>query len=277
MKRAKAPADEVDKVRYDMSAEFDFPEVPCRLKYLVCSIPRTGSWLLCTGLASTGQAGRPAEYISRPYMNAFKQRFGLPDDTSKEEFWQYLLKHRTSPNGAFGVKMHFEHIQANFPKPAEKRKFLARFDRFIFLWRRDKLAQAVSAFKASRTKVFRLGAEESVQQAQPLSELYDYAGIADRLSTIATQEASWRAILGFFAERTFSVTYEELSSDYAGTLRRVLAALGLDEAASALNTRPQLRPQRDDMNTAWEERFVRDLAGAKADPPASTQSEPSAR
>jgi LPS sulfotransferase NodH len=263
MQPSKAVATERAKIAHDMSAAFDFPRTKCRLKYLICSIPRSGSWLLCDGLASTGQAGRPAEYLTRPYTQAYRARVGIPR-VDRVDYWRFLIRHRTSPNGVFGMKLHYEHVAARFPEKEAQREFLARFDRFIFLWRRDKLAQAVSAWKARRTEIFRVAADESLDLARASFELYDFHGIAERLGMIADQEAGWRAVLGELADKTFSLTYEELSTRYVPSVQSVLVALGLDAAAGAVSARPQVLAQRDETNRQWEERFLNDLHSGAA-------------
>jgi LPS sulfotransferase NodH len=37
--------------------------VPPRRSYLICSVQRAGSWLLCHALQDTGALGVPAEYF----------------------------------------------------------------------------------------------------------------------------------------------------------------------------------------------------------------------
>jgi LPS sulfotransferase NodH len=251
------------KIEHEMSATFDFPRARCRFKYLICSTPRSGSWLLCGGLASTGVAGRPAEYLSRPYSLAYRTRTGgVP--VKRSVYWQFLLEHRTSPNGVFGMKAHFEHLAGRFPETELQKRALAGFDRLIFVWRRDKLAQAVSAWKASQTRVFRLTAADSPGYGRAAPELYSFRGIAERLAMIADQDTNWRALLAGFADRTFSITYEELAADYVASIQRVLLALGLGDAVRHVDPQPQVLPQRDEINRLWEERFLQELRAGMA-------------
>src|SRR5262249_15586129 len=111
---------EWQKIRQDLSPENDFPPTACRFKYLICSTPRSGSTLLSTGLASTGRAGRPLEYLSQPYGVVFKERNGrllLP------EYWRFLVTRRTTPNGVFGMKMHFDQFANNLGGEAAQKEF----------------------------------------------------------------------------------------------------------------------------------------------------------
>ncbi len=47
--------------------------------YLICAIPRTGSYLLCDMLKATGVAGNPNEYFSDNYQRHWAAQWGTPD------------------------------------------------------------------------------------------------------------------------------------------------------------------------------------------------------
>jgi LPS sulfotransferase NodH len=253
MQPSLAPAPEVAKIDYDMSAACDFPRTECRFKYLICSTPRSGSWLLCSGLAATGRAGRPAEFYSRPSLGAYCRRFGRSNLPTRSEYIRFLLEHRTSPNGVFGMKMHFDQLE-----PRGRRTFLAGFDRLILLTRADKLAQAVSFWKARTTRIYRASAGEGADRA-PATASYSFSGIAECLHIIATQEADWRKLLAQLGERTILLTYEELADNYVRSVAHVLRELGLGDAVSAIDPQPQVLALRDRTNIEWEQRFMNDL------------------
>jgi len=261
METSTVEPSESDRVHRDMSPERDLPPAKCRFTYLICSTPRSGSWLLSTGLDATGCAGRPSEYFSPTYVKAYLDRIGLDADSMRRlDYMQFLRHRRTTSNGVFGMKMHFSHLSSVITRPSARREFLRRFDRLIFLTRRDKLAQAVSFWKTQLTQVYRVDAEQSATSA-PLQEGYDFARIVDRLRMVVTQEADWAAMISQFQEKTYSLSYEELSSDYAGCLKRVLEFLGLFEAAESFDPRPQIAAQRDQTNVEWERRFMQELCG----------------
>lgn len=254
---------EWQSVQADMSPESDFPPTECRLKYLVCTTPRSGSWLLCTGLAATGQAGRPAEFFTPVYGQAYRARLGLTR-LVPVQYWNFLLEHRTSPNGVFGMKIHFDQMEKFFPNEQAQKQFLARFDRLIFLTRRDKLAQAVSFWKARATGVYRMTANTVADSLPPPSVSYRFGDIAHALALLATREQRWLSLLSHFADRTFSLDYEDLAGNYGQSLERALIALGLGVAVSAIDPQPRVLPQRDHVNEEWERLFVEDLRGSAA-------------
>jgi LPS sulfotransferase NodH len=149
------------------------------------------------------------------------------------------------------------HQLANIGLAETKEDFLGRFDRLILVRRRNKLAQAVSAWNASSSKTSHAAADGGLE-AIP-SDRYSYRGIAECLRIIARQEANWLALLAGFPDRTFSITYEELSTNYVQSLQSALEALGLGEAGRHLGPRPRVPAQRDNTSRQWEERFMQDL------------------
>jgi LPS sulfotransferase NodH len=250
---------EWQKVQRDMSPKHDFPVTECRYKYLVCSTPRSGSTLLCTGLASTGLAGRPMEYYSPNYVKAYRLRIGSAIGVTLSEYRQFLLERRTSPNGVFGMKMHFGNLPNVLEASEAQKEFVADFDRLIFLERRNKLAQAVSFSKARATGVYRVAPGETVDASSSAAVPYSFQSVATALSWLADREAGWLSLLKGFGDRTISLTYEELARDYAGSMRRVLVELGLADAVAALKPRPQVLAQSDPSNRRWQELFVQEL------------------
>jgi LPS sulfotransferase NodH len=243
-----------------MSADHDFPlAAERRLTYLVCASKRTGSSLLCTGLISTGMAGYPTEYLSEPYGEAYKQRTG----SDLGSYWSFLLNYRTSPNGVFGLKMHYDHLK-NIPTE-ERHRFFAQFDRLIFLTRRDKIAQAISLWRADKSGVYAVPTDAAQPDNTPKVN-YSFAMIAKALSMIAAQEAGWKAVLKPFMQKTLALTYEDLSSEYVETMIQVLDFLGLTEAIPKLEPQPRIRVQRDHCSTEWRRRFLSDACGDQPGP-----------
>jgi trehalose 2-sulfotransferase len=78
--------------------------------YLLCCIERTGSNLLAEALAGTGIAGQPVEYFNpagqqRPWMR------GILGDSTLVDGFSKILAAGTTPNGVFGVKVHWSHFR----------------------------------------------------------------------------------------------------------------------------------------------------------------------
>src|SRR2546422_3118854 len=74
------------------------------VSYMVCSVPRSGSSLLCELLCTTGRAGAPTEFFDPELMEQFSATWQVE---SLEDYLEALLHKKTSPNGVFGVKVHY--------------------------------------------------------------------------------------------------------------------------------------------------------------------------
>ena len=67
-----------------------------RRSYLVCSVQRAGSWLLCHALEDSGVLGRPAEYFHRGDEAFWRSRWGA---ASEDAFLRAVRRQPVTPNG----------------------------------------------------------------------------------------------------------------------------------------------------------------------------------
>ena len=77
--------------------------------YIICTTPRSGSWLLSDGLASTSRAGNPREWFN-VIERAEVPRHWRMDHSSDLPFAQYfrlVAENSTSRNGVSGLKLHY--------------------------------------------------------------------------------------------------------------------------------------------------------------------------
>ena len=87
--------------RFDF--EYDVAVEPV-VSYMICSLPRSGSSLLCEALANTLHAGMPAEYFNPGIIARMERRWNVG---SFDDYLRKLLARKTSPNGVFGLKVHW--------------------------------------------------------------------------------------------------------------------------------------------------------------------------
>jgi LPS sulfotransferase NodH len=119
--------------------------------------------------------------------------------------------------------------------------------RFVWIRRRDAVAQAVSWSRAIQGGRWWSGATE------PEGELrFDFDQIDHLVREIAEHDAGWEAWFAANGVEPHRVAYEELAVDPAAVAARVLACLGVDAAASP--TAPQER-QADELNSEWAARY----------------------
>src|SRR5262249_41256156 len=90
---------------------FDFPRRTAAptIYYIVASTPRSGSTFLCRRLWSTGLMGAPAEYFN--YQGFMLQMVARLRSVNIFHYVRQLFAIRTSPNGVFGAKVHFNHFR----------------------------------------------------------------------------------------------------------------------------------------------------------------------
>src|SRR5579871_6914730 len=70
--------------------------------YLICGTPRSGSFLLCEALKSSGLAGKPEEYFWRDDEPFWRERWGV---SGYAGYLAAALQEGSTPNGVFGAKI----------------------------------------------------------------------------------------------------------------------------------------------------------------------------
>lgn len=262
---------------YDLAAaEADYParDGPPARSIVVCTQQRSGSTLLGEAMYFAGGMGCPLEYFHPGFRPAFAERWN-----DARNYVAALHRHRTASSGVFAIKLFWRDLldlaherapgrhealrmaaPATVPREAYHDLFALVADvvpnaSWIFLTRRDAVRQAVSNFVAWKTERWRLpdGEERKIAAAPD----YDADLIRRLLSRILRSNAHWRRFFEANCIAACELAYEELEEDYAGTLRRVFAAIGLPDAAIAP---PRLRKQSDAVNDALLARFVAEFA-----------------
>ena len=215
---------------------------------LVCATPRSGSTLLCALLEGTGVAGRPQEFFER------LSRSGLPrqpreyfEGVEDAELLELLaptdpgapdrsdplpqaLEEGTTGNGVFAAKLMWTHLldlAERLGRPPDAELLGARLPDpcFVHVTRGDKIAQAVSLWRAVQTRAWRAG-EVTVE-----GEAVYHGSAIDHLARQLD---------------------EHLAADTRATTASVLRHLGVGPAEIP---DPPLRRQGDDRSARWAERY----------------------
>jgi LPS sulfotransferase NodH len=117
-------------------------------KYFVLSTPRTGSSVFCAVLERNG-LGWPVEWFSDLYMAQVAEILGTPE----LNFWDYLrtvvLGSYRPESNVFGVNFHVN--QYRWLKERGGDILAIGFDRGYYLHRRNKVKQAYSFAKSTKT------------------------------------------------------------------------------------------------------------------------------
>jgi LPS sulfotransferase NodH len=220
--------------------------VATRLSYIICSTPRSGSYLLSELLWNTGLAGAPEEFFHPDKMPHLMRRWGV---SGFDEYLQALLAHKTSANGVFGAKVHWGQYQPVVGERDPTGLFPSTC--FIHISREDRLRQAVSWVRAMQT--LRWKSSEG-GRAQP--ELrFDAEDIRAKLQRLDGDEARWRALFERHAIEPHEVVYERLAERPDEVVREVLEFAGIDVPGALPPAQPRLRRQSDAISDEWVGRF----------------------
>jgi len=218
----------------------------------VCSTPRSGSGLLCRGLAATGRLGLPLEYLNPVLWAIFAERWHC--GARLDGYLDALHSHRTDTAGVFGVKVHWAQLEAAAGEVgADPGALLARLapaGSVVRTRRVDRVAQAVSLWRAERSGVWSLAVSESSGDRPS----YDFDGIAACYAGIGRGEQAWDEHLG---EAPATVEYERLSASYAETVAEVARGLGATDVEAPP---PRSRKLADGLSAELAERFRAELA-----------------
>ncbi|MES2634410.1 MAG: Stf0 family sulfotransferase [Pseudomonadota bacterium] len=225
----------VRKIDFLMSPDRDFPRrnQPAAYRYALCSTPRCGSNMVGDMLLDTGLAGNPQEYLNTRYMAGYNRSMGRDASTFDLAAYQGDMEsRRSSPNGVFGIKIHFEHMESLWKQNfVEMARYLRIYNQFVLLTRRDKIAQAVSLHKARETQIWASIDYKFLEPDDPrlsIKPVFSAQKIARCLADLIVQEESWRAVLDNFKLPYVVLVYEDLVADFAGESRKLLQVLGLD-------------------------------------------------
>ena len=121
-------------------------------KIAIISTPRCGSKYFCESLASSRRFGRPLEWMNLNYIAAYPRQLGLKD-IPLDQYFQFILAKTTSSNGVFAINFHVDQYRYWREKNVDLLRF--GFDKLYYVFRKDKLAQALSFAKAGRTGQWR--------------------------------------------------------------------------------------------------------------------------
>ena len=219
---------------------------------MICSTPRTGSTLLGRVLAASGLFGSSVEYLHHKHLGNIARRFNIVEADGNVDLPTYfsrLYAHRTSANGVFGIKCHYDQFA---PFVAGKRWMQILPDvKFVYIIRQDILAQAISLTIATQTNSFRAdiaGTKEANYSREQIQKWIHY---------IADLNRHWRIFFGEHGIRPYYLTYE----DFVARPQEISVEIGKyvgvdvgDALFSAENT--TMKKQRDSISDIWKERFL---------------------
>jgi LPS sulfotransferase NodH len=247
------------------------PEANIKRAYVICTMTRTGSSLLCDTLGKIGIAGKPAEYFDIHQRNrSFWERYLKIEDPS--QYLEKVLAEGTTPNGVFGLKLHGHQTPALIsefgadPKSMDIDRCLAtRFPIRKYLWlrRRNKIAQAISYYRASKSRVWRVGPGVPEKTEPPPAVAFDADQIDHYVTLVEQFDRQWDTWFRVSRQRGMVLVYEDFCQQYEQTIRAVCGYIGVGGSGFQVPP-PRFQQQADEMSAEWEARY-RSLRGLPAD------------
>jgi LPS sulfotransferase NodH len=243
---------------------------PVQSAYVICASPRSGSTLLCRGLEATGRAGAPAEYFDRrpEVLRYWHHRLGARPQAT---YADTIIAATSTPNGVFGAKTHwttFGDMRELLSEGAAPHRHVAEIEsvdallrarfptvRYIWLSRRNKVAQAISHYRAARSGVWEIVTEEDRGERRR-SDLvrFDHDAIAHCVALAWAYDRGWQRYFAANRLAPMRIWYEDLVSTYDVTIRRVLTNLELPHT-DLPPIEPSLARLADAKSAAWEAQF----------------------
>jgi trehalose 2-sulfotransferase len=233
--------------------------------YVVCAIPRSGSNLLTDGLHATRRAGRPKQFFLRKSESDFATALNLDLSAGFADYVRDIITATATSNEVFGFKLMSWYLDdflarlrgtGGFADPGTTDLELLRnaFPRlkFVHVFRRHKLRQALSKARAHQTGLWKVQEGKTVQREPQ----FDAELIEQCLKESEQQEKLWGRFFQRIEIDPLRVEYENLCEDYEANIRRVLGFLQISLPRRTRIGPPVTIRQADDISRAWEERFL---------------------
>ena len=234
---------------------------PAATSYLICATPRSGSTLLCGLLASTEVAGRPESYFRAPDQQSWADRWTVSRRADGSIDYRAFVRAAraagSTPNGVFAARIMWGTLDDLVAQLRGVGSAGTDLDvltdafgpvGFVFLRRRDTVAQAVSWAKAEQTQYWHPG---NIAVGEPR---YDFDEIHHWHVLVDQHNAAWQDWFGCQGVRPYELWYEELAADPAGAVRDLLSYLGLPSPPDHKIVARDRR-QADQTNADWVARY----------------------
>ena len=225
--------------------------------YIIASVQRSGTHLLCSILESTGRAGSPKEHFLSKPGETWEKRSGAP---SRLAYVEKVLRENTAANGVFGTVVMWSYFDrmlemlqeiSAYQSLNEAQLLAAVFfqPKYIWMRRRNHVDQAVSWAIACQTGVWTQKAEEKSQpQAIPK---FDFKVIDEWCNRIATHDKGWENYFRVNKIEPLVLFYEDVVASHRTAAERVLEFLGLPFAPDIEIPPPAVEKQATRISEEW--------------------------
>ena len=253
---------------------WDQPSRIPKRKYVICTTPRSGSNLLTFALGQQN-IGLPQEYLNWKTNGflSFCQRVGIttpPKITNISEavqdnfqelslYIQAIQQYRTSQNGIFGTKVFAEDLASNEQAFEAMNTTFGKNTFYIYLYRKDMIAQAVSLYFAFQTSIWH--SNSTVKPSIDTVE-FNFLHILHYFKQIKENNSYW---LKIFSKNKnlpiYRLSYSELTSNYEQTITKINSLLGITDIEIPP---PPIQKQYSPLKEEFKERFIQMIREGKS-------------
>jgi len=243
----------------------------------IAANPRTGSNLLASALAGTGQLGVAREVLRPTFVARARRSLGVPvptlvarahrvprrialrpgwmgyssyRDGSFHEYVDSVIPYGTTDNGLFSLKVLWEHMVVAVERHGFSLNWLPQPIHFVHIERRDRVAGAASLAKAERSGVW----FQRRRHGRSAVMRYDDDEMMDAYRRLEAGSSGWARLFRDHGVEPIRTTYEALAGSYRQSVADVARQLGLSDVDVE---EPHLVRQADRTNDVWIEEFRR--------------------
>ncbi len=239
--------------------------------YLMAFTVRCGSNFFCDCLSAIG-CGAPTEFFQHPFGRQNKWVYDelacAPDD-----FAAFIprLTAQYSRNGIFGAKLAWTHrnvleqaLRDAFPGHQSLDQAF-RGPLWIQMFRRDKVAQAISLWRAINSGLWMQVKGHTIAPTGPKFPAYDFPSLHRCLSDLLASEHHWNHWFDRTGIQPLRVVYEDFLANPHAAVFAVADQMQLRfnerlwPAAEQLSLGTRFEIQRDSYSSEIQRRFIADL------------------
>ena len=245
----KLPQESISNLGWNQfGTEYDFGEFSGSPHvYLLASTGRSGSHFLGSLLFETGQLGSPLEYLHPKHMARWQSQLGTSGNV---ETLTALFRRRTSPTGWFGLKAHWPQFSPFISDEPMFEKLAIK--KYIYIERRDKIAQAISMVIAQQSNSW-------ISFQKPTCEVsYDFEAINKAMSALVAQETEWEKFFNDSRISPLRIIYEDLQQEPHENMQKIRDFFGLTTNNANRNVKHRPKQQATDTNIIWKKQFLQD-------------------
>jgi LPS sulfotransferase NodH len=242
--------------------------------YIIASVQRSGTHLLCTLLRGTGVAGLPAEHFLAKAGETWERRW---NSSSRLQHINRVLHDNTTTNGVFGTVIMWSYFDRtlqmlrDIPKynALDRANLLAAVlqnPKYVWLRRRNQLEQAVSWAIACKTGVWARKAGEKPRPREV--PRFDFKVIDEWCKRIAEHNAAWASYFRENRIEPLKLFYEDVVANNQAAVERILEFLHLPVPPRIEIVPSGLEKQADDMSAQWIAAYLeqKNNSSSKRDP-----------